>query len=1044
MPKPTTSRRAGSAAAAAIVGLLLLLPAAAQKPDEAPALVHPPPVSTDPSVRLDYDIVYVRAPRHGDERPGVWADFSNPLHMEPGADLMLLHPDGTEEVLVDGRDGSIMDPYVSFDGEWVYYAKFIDAKQSGADIWKLHVRSRKSVRLTDQTFTPNTGAAVWLRRYRNPETGPTRLQFGVYNLGPCPAPGGKLVFTSNRNAHVPPRGYPKVTLQLFVMDDDGSNVEQIGYLNIACALHPVILKDGRILFSSLESEGLHNPILWGIWSIHPDGTNWGPVVSALGPHPAPSGFHFQTQLSDESLVVELYYNQNNSGFGTYFKLPPRPYGGAPAFGPGWLGDPRNLVGGYGYGDGWLRQPFTPAGLTALTRFAHGEDGPAASALPGEQIKSRNHGGTSYPHAVGKVTHPCGAPDNHLLTAWTPGPANHQYSYFPLIDSGLYLLKSGQPVDAPGQMRLIKNDPQYNEQWPRPLVPYRRIFGVDEPARLVHRNDGRRSPHLPEGTPFGLVGTASLYKRESAPGGRVPAGRVTAVPANPEMAPFNWFLQGADAGVYDNEEIHAVRLLAQEPRTSTGGDGHTPPLYANHALERFRILGELPVRKFRGGRQPTDPDGNPDTSFLAKIPADQAFTFQTLNKDGMVLNMAQTWHQLRPGEIRTDCGGCHAHSQRPTPFERTAAARPDYPLFDLSAATPLLTDKAGDQSGRQWDKDDTTGLRFESGGARTVEYFHDVRPILARSCFACHTDRGGAPAGGLALDDDAKELIPAFGHDSGPDVRVPAAYYRLAGYGHDRPRTGVDFYYATRYIDAFQSRRSLLVWKIYGRRTDGRTNDDFPSLTVPGDLRSLRWKGKPIANLDYDDESALRRYVRDHGTDLDYTGSPMPPPEAVRGTYPGRDGRPVRVPPLTDEDRRTIVRWIDLGCPIDLDPEYNPNVAGALNYGWLCDDQRPTLTVTVPEPGPNSSVARVLVGMCDAYTGLELGSFHAAADFPVNGVPPGRDLASQFKPKAPGVWELTLTKPIVNLPRGKLTVSVKDRQGNISRVERTFSVKAAGL
>ena len=58
----------------------------------------------------------------------------------------------------------------------------------------------------------------------------------------------------------------------------------------------------------------------------------------------------------------------------------------------------------------------------------------------------------------------------------------------------------------------------------------------------------------------------------------------------------------------------------------------------------------------------DPDGNPDTSFLAKIPADTPFTFQTLDSDGMVLNMAQTWHQVRPGEMRNDCGGCHAHSQ----------------------------------------------------------------------------------------------------------------------------------------------------------------------------------------------------------------------------------------------------------------------------------------------------------------------------------------------------------------------------------------------
>jgi hypothetical protein len=101
----------------------------------------------------------------------------------------------------------------------------------------------------------------------------------------------------------------------------------------------------------------------------------------------------------------------------------------------------------------------------------------------------------------------------------------------------------------------------------------------------------------------------------------------------------------------------LRLLAMEP-----------PLLPvvgksqNHAGERFRILGEIPVRKFNGEKQPLDPDGNPNTSFLAKIPADTARTFQTLDKDGMVLNMAQTWHQLRPGEIRNDCGGCH---QRPT-------------------------------------------------------------------------------------------------------------------------------------------------------------------------------------------------------------------------------------------------------------------------------------------------------------------------------------------------------------------------------------------
>src|SRR5262245_21457678 len=327
-------------------GLVLAPAAAGLKKDDSP-LVTPSPIVTDSSVKYDYDIVYVRAPRYGDKRRPGWAEFSDPTRMEPGADLMLLHPDGKEELLVSGKDGSVMDPYVSFDGQWVYYAKFIDAKHTGSDVWKLHVGTRKAVRLTDQTFTPNTGAAPWSKDFRTPEKGKTSLKGRVYNLGPCPVPGGKVAFTSNRNAFVPPRGYPRMTLQLFVMDDDGKNVEHTGHLNVACALHPVILKDGRLIFSTLESQGMHNSILWAIWSIHPDGTRWSPLVSAFATGGAPSGFHFQSQLSDGSIIVEEYYNLNNSGFGTFFKLPETVPPDKAPFGPGWLGDPRNSIPGYG-------------------------------------------------------------------------------------------------------------------------------------------------------------------------------------------------------------------------------------------------------------------------------------------------------------------------------------------------------------------------------------------------------------------------------------------------------------------------------------------------------------------------------------------------------------------------------------------------------------------------------------------------------------------------------------------------------------------------
>src|SRR5262245_49141419 len=103
--------RTACAAAAVLTATLVFVPASGQTKKEAQARLDakPPHVSTDRSVKLDYDIVYVRAPRHGDRRRGSWAEFSDPTRMETGADLMLLHPDGKEELLVSGKDGSVMD-----------------------------------------------------------------------------------------------------------------------------------------------------------------------------------------------------------------------------------------------------------------------------------------------------------------------------------------------------------------------------------------------------------------------------------------------------------------------------------------------------------------------------------------------------------------------------------------------------------------------------------------------------------------------------------------------------------------------------------------------------------------------------------------------------------------------------------------------------------------------------------------------------------------------------------------------------------------------
>ena len=110
---------------------------------------------------------------------------------------------------------------------------------------------------------------------------------------------------------------------------------------------------------------------WGLWSIHADGTNWAPMVSALPPRGQPERFHFQTQLSDGSIVAEEYYNQTSSGFGGYLKFRRSPAllrSGRPT--PPILAIRRSVT------DAWTtasravrRLPFSPFGVEALTTFA---------------------------------------------------------------------------------------------------------------------------------------------------------------------------------------------------------------------------------------------------------------------------------------------------------------------------------------------------------------------------------------------------------------------------------------------------------------------------------------------------------------------------------------------------------------------------------------------------------------------------------------------------------------------------------------------------
>ena len=944
---------------------------------------------------VNYDIIYVRQVRLGDNTNTTWPEVFHPAKMDAGADLMLLHPDGSEEILIDCTVCGVTDPFVSFDAQWVYYSYFPDLTQVntqrgnlpllGADIYRINLASRVIQQLTFGEFTPNTGNGVWDESNPlNPASNFNRLGYGILNLGPMPLPDNKLVFTSNRDGHVPTKGFTNPTLQLYVMDNDGANVRAIAPMNIGSALHPTILNDGRIMFSSYESQGIRDKRVWGIWSIYPDGRNWNPLVSAMT---SPDAYHFTTQISSGEIIVEQYYNLNNNGFGAFYALPSSPPDpNSPPFGSPFPSLNPPISETQSFGPSTFQDSFTPQGYYAITPMTHSDD----KAAPLFTI-----GGDPNGPRVGKFTQPSAAPNNDLLVVYSPGPANdlNRPTPLPYYDAGLYIINNSAPVWNPNELILLKNDANYNEAWPRAVVTWQAIHGTMEPAKKPWLpNDGSVHAQLPAGTPYGLIGTSSFYKRDSFPGkGSSNFDGLDPFNTSQNEASSNWSYQGADAGKYVNSDIWAVRLVAMEPITDRRyGPNNSPSNHAgdfiSHANEKLRILGEIPLRKFDLNNNPIlDSEGNPDTSFLAKIPADTPFTFQTLDRNGMILNASQTWHQVRPGEQRNDCGGCHAHSQMGLPFAGTAASDVNYQVVDLTTTTPLIT---RDNSGNN-------GIENVQQSIVDVEFYQDIRPLLQQHCIACHN--GTQLAGQLVLDDTS--IIT----DNQPGDYLRLAADSSANYGYKPVISNLVWRQtnASRYIRKFQSRRSLLMWKIFGERLDGWSNADHPTETTPGDA------------------STLPAGANANDADLDFVASSAHPIGGMSA--------------LSMKEKMTFARWIDLGAPLDI------SLTTGTNLGWFIDDIKPTLTISQPRQNINNQdITEIKFGLADANSGINFSTLSVKADFIVNGISANTELSSLVVPIDTGIYHIPLNQALaVDSSEKHLFIEVKDNQGNIKRVDLRF-------
>ena len=957
-----------------------------------------------------YDIVYVRYP----DRDGGIDEFisipqgERPYTLAIGADLMLLKKDGSEELLVDCTDCSVMDPTISFDGTTVYYSlntQFRPDGQSGQDsfhsyIYKIDLTdpSYRPVRLTFDdgfdsiNYAGNRQANGLIKAFH--DQGDLRE---IRDMAPTPLADGRIMFTSNRSALTAFRPGTNAhsqssVQQLYIVDDhDGtavtnalSNLHRVETGNIHLVQHPMQLKDGRILFSTWQAIGVKfRYAMTTLFTVHPDGSN---LQQFTEPHDDHRNVdHFISQLDNEDVVWGYYYPSFDYGFGVIMRAPLDPAGA-------------DFIRAVDTSVSF--REFERVGAVNLTPHTTPADVPA-------------------PNQSGKYSMPSATVDGGLLVAYSKGYVNHFDAACRAIQgvrpnrcerlrSGIYLMtnatgssnrfanQSDLIQDPDAQLIKIKDDDGFNEIWPRPVLSYNDIYGVAHPAILKDlRQQQPDSTLLAAGEAAGLVGTSSMYNREPLDEQNPDPFQTS---TSRELADDNWLKQGADAGVFSNADIHGVRIVATPPKPFTsiisrfdpGNDRwesitrHLQDIrnervvarYGSAHGERWEILGEFPVRK--SGAVITDRLGDPDTSWRAKVPSDTPFLLQTIDENGMTLVSELTWRAVKSGEERTDCGGCHAHSTdvETLDFATTAAgnSRPISGISGLDEQPQVVAEHLWDLTLNQVPLLDEDGVQFKAGHSYGVEFNRDVKPILEAKCASCHTSGGNAEL--MILDgsggQDAWSVISETGNFNLPQI--------------------------SRYIRTPQARQSLLVWVAWEERLDGRTNQ--------------------TRNDDID-------YPNDH--------------PAIG---------------LSDEDKRTIARWVDLGSPIDF-----PQTDG---FGYTDDYQLPIVNIFTPTAGNNgNSILRA--GFNDAKSGLDYSSLdvrYVAMNGAVTTALSQLENATDFEQALAQVRQLIVNASIPvtinvgndidakhvltkNLPlvTGEylLFISIKDMVGNTGTASRRFSV-----
>ncbi len=539
------------------------------------------------------------------------------------------------------------------------------------------------------------------------------------DMDPVYLPNGQILFTSTRSGIVDE--YERRASPLLHVGERGPdgrlvNIRQISF-NQSHDTNPFVHSSGKIIYSRWEHLG--SPNKFPLFVINPDGTR--PFVMYGNHSPRQSGsrvFLEARELSDGGLVCAVM--ERNSPF--------------------------------------------EGGAIAVIDISKSDDN--LIFISPETSPFNNTGRES--RAVFKTPHPLFDPAapvdrrEKILVAMSPYPVNMGEEE--RVDYGLY----GMDKDGKN-LRLIYNDPDFNEIDPVPVAPREKLPGG---LPQVIPTEPQVQAAIAAGQQTGFFFDGNVYDRASNDG-----------QMRPDPAYVNH--DGSTGQAKWLRILEAVPLPVNARRR--GG-----PL-GDTNFEKQRVVGYAPIR--------------PDGSFSVEVPANRSLHMQTLDEQGHMLVNQLTWVQVMPGETRL-CTGCHDSHDR------------DKIINDLK----IQVDKSvvNTAQGRQYASgfhNAVNVLAHPAARPDTVDFFDKHRPqrsntvqaVFNRQCISCHGN--SAPAGGLSLELTAADL-------SNPDGTT-SVYERLTENGYQTAR-GQQRDYVTR----SGVRHSPLMWVLYHRQLDEEDNEDY--------------------------------------------------------------------------------------------------------------------------------------------------------------------------------------------------------------------------